>query len=114
MKAIKTELSFGRVTINKDDSIRFSASTPELTDEELGHFRKLSKVIVNAVLEAQDGSEQLLEIKEKIETGKSSSSRLRSVLFLVWEQKGRPSDDFEIWYRQQMERVIDKYKELLD
>ena len=114
MKAIKVELQINRVTIKKDDSIGFSATTPALKDEELTEFRKLSKLIVNALLEPQDGSEQVLEIKEKIETGKSSSSRLRSVLFLVWETKGRPSDDFEIWYRMEMERIIDHYKDKID
>ena len=110
MKAIKVELQINRVTLKKDDSVSFSASTPELTDDELGVFRKISKVLVNAVLEPQVGSHQVLEIKEKIDTGKSPSSRLRSVLFVWWEQSGRPNDDFEIWYRMKMNKLIEDIK----
>ncbi len=114
MKAIKIELQINRVSIKKDDSISFTAKTPELTDEELGVFRKISKVLVNAILEPQGGSTEILEIKEKIETGKSASSRLRSVLFVWWEQLGRPGDDFEVWYRMKMERIIDGVKGKLE
>lgn len=114
MKAIKVELQINRVTLKKDDSVSFNATTPELTDDELGVFRKISKVLVNAILEPQVGSEQVLEIKEKIDTGKSPSSRLRSVLFVLWEQEGRPQQDFEIYYRMRMEKIIDWVKGKLE
>lgn len=113
MNAIKTELQINRVSIKKDDSISFSASTPELTDDELGAFRKLTKTTVNALLEAQEGSEQVLEIKEKIDDGRSPSSRLRAVLFVWWEQLGR-QDDFELFYRSKMETLIEGVKNKLE
>ena len=110
MYAIKTELQIKTVTLNKDDSVSFRASTPELSDSDLSAFRKVSKCLVNAILEPQDGSSGVLEIKEKIETGKSPSSRLRSVIFVWWEQKGKPGDDFEIWYRMKMNKLIEDIK----
>ena len=114
MKAIKLELQIKRVTINKEDSISFSAESPALTDEELGAFRKLSKVVVNALLEPQDGSEGVLEIKERVDGGKTPSQRLRSVLFLRWEQLNRPTGDFDHWYKMAMEKIINEIKEKLD
>lgn len=113
MKAIHTELQIKRVTLNKDDSVSFSAVTPTLSDADLGAFRVVSKVLCNAILEPQIGSTGVLAIKEKIGDGKSPSQRLRSVLFILWEQKGRPQADFEIFYRMKMEDLINVIKNML-
>jgi len=41
--------------------------------------------------------------------GKSPSQRLRAVLFVAWKNNGN-TGDFEAWYSQQMERIIDQVK----
>lgn len=105
MKAIHTELEIGAVTINKDDSVSFRAKTPELTDKDLAAFRKVAKVLVNAVIEPQDGSTGVLHIKEKIGDGKSPSQRLRASIYVWWEQT-KQTDDFEVFYRSTMEKFI--------
>lgn len=113
MRTIKTELIINRVAIKKDDSISFTATTPALTDEELGGFRHLSKVLVNVLMEPQKGGGEVLEIKEKIDDGKSPSARLRSVLFVWFSQLGEPGGDFELFYREKMNMLIEKIKEKL-
>ncbi len=50
-----------------------------------------------------------LPSKEKGE--KSKSQRLRAVMYLVAKQRGV---DTELFYNQQMESLIEKYKEKLD
>lgn len=114
MQAIKVELQIKSVTLNKDDSVSFRAVTPELKDAELSEFRKVSKCLVNALLEPQEGSNQVLEIKEKIEDGKTPHQRLRAVIFIWWEQEGRPMQDFEVFYRMKMEKIIDVVKGKLE
>ncbi len=114
MKALQVELQIKRVTMNEDDSVSFTASTPELQDSELAEFRKLRKVLVNALLEPQEGSDGILEIKEKIDDGKTPSQRLRAAMFIWWEQMGKPNDDFEIFYRMKMEKIIETVKSRLD
>jgi hypothetical protein len=52
--------------------------------------------------------------KTKYDIGKSPSSRLRNVLFLVHKQKGGKKEDFEIFYMNAIERLIDHYKNQLD
>lgn len=113
MKAVHTQLQIKRVGINKDDSVSFTAVTPALSDEELGVFRTMSKVMVNALLEPDGGASSVLEIKEKVDDGKSPSQRLRAVLFIWFEQQGRPGEDFEVFYRMKMNMLIDKIKEKL-
>jgi hypothetical protein len=113
MNAIQIQLQINRVTIQKDDSVSFSASTPALTDTELAAFRSMSKLLVNALLEPQSGSSTVLAIKETV-GGKSPSNRLRSVLFLLWKQTGEPQNDFDTYYRIKMEGIIDAIKVLLE
>lgn len=43
---------------------------------------------------------------------KSPSQRLRSVLYIYWQQT-KNKDDFELFYRRWMERAVDKIKEKL-
>lgn len=49
----------------------------------------------------------------KRDTGQSPSQRLRAVLFVMWQQSGG-NGDFEVYYRQQIERFIDRVKENLN
>lgn len=113
MQAIQTQLQITRVTIKPDDSVTFTAKTPELSDNELVVFRKTAKTLVNALLEPEVGSSDVLKIKKEVD-GKSPSQRLRNVLYVLWEQEGRPQDDFEVYYRMQINKVIDWVKNRLD
>lgn len=45
--------------------------------------------------------------------GQTPSKRLRSVLYVAYKQKER-EQDFEAWYRNQMEAIITKIKETLE
>lgn len=58
----------------------------------------------------------LPELKDEAEQ-KSPSQRLRGVLFLNWEQQSvdyKNKYPFEIYYRGQMEKIIEKLKEKLN
>lgn len=46
-------------------------------------------------------------------TGKTPSQRLRGVLYRVWEQGDRKYD-FPIWYESQLDKIINKYKAILE
>lgn len=44
---------------------------------------------------------------------KSQATRLRAVLYRLWEQKGKQGDS-ELFYNQYMEKIIDSLKEKLN
>jgi len=44
---------------------------------------------------------------------KTPSQRLRGVLYRVFELTGRPKGEFNAWYLNEMERIIDHYKDKL-
>lgn len=60
----------------------------------------------------------------KLETTdtKTPAQRQRGVLYRIWEKEGKPNPSgqkteamaFEIWYRDQMERIIEHFKKRLD
>lgn len=112
MKAIRIQLEINRVSIKKDDSVSFTCSTPAITDEELGVFRDMSKVMVNALLEPIDGSEDIIEVTTAIDE-KSPSQRLRGVLWRLHQQNNEGME-WEMFYRVKMERLIDALKAKLD
>ena len=58
------------------------------------------------------------EYKPSEEEKKSPSQRLRSVLFLLWEERGKKDlfnndCDSDTFYRQMMEKIIEHYKQQL-
>lgn len=44
---------------------------------------------------------------------KSPSTIMRNVLYILWEQKGKPTDTFDEFYRRYMEKIINQIKDLL-
>lgn len=54
-----------------------------------------------------------MEVPEKLaEEEKSQAQRYRGALFIYWQQK-KPTDTFEAFYRQHMEKLINGVKEKL-
>ena len=59
--------------------------------------------------------EDLLSLPEiKLERNeKTSSVRLRSVLFILWKQREKTTETFDEFYKAKMEKIIDRVKETL-
>jgi hypothetical protein len=58
---------------------------------------------------------QIADLPTEVATdsGKTSSKRLRDVLFVLWVQEGKKGD-FETFYRERMEKIIGMIKAKLD
>lgn len=99
-----------------DGSIKLTFSTREMPAEHaagiLEHRRKEGWLLFkDAPFEDAD----IINLPESIPEfhgEKSPSQRLRNVLYRVWEMKGKP-DDFKRWRENEMERIINHYKEKL-
>lgn len=46
--------------------------------------------------------------------GKTPGQRLRAVLYRLWEQKNEGYQDFNLYYRFKMEKLINHFKDKLD
>ena len=52
----------------------------------------------------------------EIDGGKTVSQRLKDVLYVLWKQRqqeGKVTGVYDVFYREQMEKVIDQVKKLL-
>ena len=98
-----------------DRGLELKLSTRELNAAEKAVLFDLHQKEVWVVFKELPINPEDVQVgSERIERGaKTPGQRLRGVLFILWEQSGS-SQDFESWYRTQMETIISKIKEKLD
>ena len=97
----------------QDRTVRLTFDLQEITDpvklaEIVSLNGKFSKVLIsdeNIIKEVSDVVEAL-EVEE--EGRKSESQRLRAVLYRLWEQDNDGIEDFSLFYRSRMDRLIDQ------
>jgi hypothetical protein len=95
-----------------DQSLSFRGVTPELSTAEKVALMNLQNVLCECLLFPKDEKDVEVMRVEKEIIHKSPSQRLRSVIFLGWKQTGEELP-FEVYYAQQMERIIDHLKSKL-
>jgi len=118
-KTVIFEGGVNKVSTLADGSLSINIHTQELNDDSMTRIFALRKKPGMVLISSDSIDQEEIDIVEKFtiehEVGKtkSSSQRLRNVLYRVWEQ-GNQVTDFTIWYEAQMERIINKYKTTLD
>jgi hypothetical protein len=108
--SIKTLKNGGlKITLETQDITTFSA-------EELAEIFKLNdKYVWTAIKEAPIKPDEL-DIKEpplEFKNDKSPSQRLRNALWVYWNES-KPTNDFDSYYKQQMEKIINLVKDKLN
>lgn len=113
MKSIQTQAVITGVRSKVDRSLGISISTPELTTNEKALFMELQGLNIDLLITPrEEANVEVEKIDKEIET-KTSSQRLRAVLFIYWKQSGE-KETFEDFYRKHMEEFIDFVKGKLD
>ena len=103
-----------------DGSLRIQIDTQELPSETMMRIFELRNM-PGMVLVSSDKITQA-EIKavenstsDFLPKNKTHSQRLRAVLFKLWKQEGEPRGfEFDTYYSNTMERLIDHYKTKLE
>ena len=103
----------------KDKTIKLTFETQEPTPEQLisiaKHNQKFGFLAFNEDAFKQTEKEQLSTLESGYEdTGKSKGQRLRSVLFVNWNQDNKGYKNFDEYYNFMMEQIINHYKSKLD
>ncbi|KKR00141.1 MAG: hypothetical protein UT24_C0016G0030 [Candidatus Woesebacteria bacterium GW2011_GWB1_39_12] len=112
MKAIHLKTIITSIRSKVDHSLGLSISTPELTVEESAEFMRLQGIECETLFDPLTTKEPPHEVKSEI-SQKTQSQRLRSVLFILWEQRGKKGT-FEDFYRDRMEEIINAIKNKFD
>lgn len=102
-----------RVAYLKDGGVSLGFSTNELSDEEKVIASKFFQKFGYVLFSESTITDKDIPKGDASDESKSPSQRLRAVLFILWRQEN-PKEDFESFYRQQMERAIGRVKKLLD
>lgn len=118
MKPIILNTILGRASTKSDGSLSLNFSTSEMSPEETTVLFKLCRINLRMQLTPiGEAVEPPVEVKTDIQT-KTPSARLRGVLFVLYKQlDGRSlmkGKSFELFYSEQMNRVIDDYKSQLE
>ena len=118
-KSVVFEGGVNKVSTLSDGSLSINIHTQELPDDTMMKIFNLRKKPGMVMISSDSISQEEVKLVEEytsefdVGKGKTPSQRLRSVLYVVWEQ-GDQKYDFPIWYETQMERIINKSKIITD
>ena len=93
-----------KISTMKDGGVKIVLYTAALGPQQLAELM----INVNKEIVSVDVAEDNAETKSK-------STRMRNVLYRVWESKKKDQfETFELYYNHIMEKLIDQYKNLID
>ena len=117
-----------KVSTLADGSLRVYVGTPELSSETMVSVFSLIKKPGFVLISANAINQDQIDAVEKATTNaefseKTPSQRMRGVLYKLWE-KTQPKTmngdgvmeyvDFDLFYKRQMNKIIDHFKSKLD
>ena len=117
-----------KVSTLADGSLRIYVGTPELSNETMVNVFNLIKKPGYVLVSANAINQDQIDAVEKATTNaefseKTPSQRMRGVLYKLWE-KTQPKTmngdgvmeyvDFDLFYKRQMNKIIDHFKSKLD
>ena len=117
-----------KVSTLADGSLRVYVGTPELSSETMVSVFSLIKKPGFVLISANAINQDQIDAVEKATTNaefseKTPSQRMRGVLYRLWE-KTQPKNmngdgvmeyvDFDLFYKRQMNKIIDHFKTKLD
>lgn len=99
----------------KDGSVSVTIETNELSPSKAGELFSLRKKVAMMYLSpkevvTQKEMSQIDEINADMPRGKTPSSRMRNVMFLLWKQEPEGYKDFALYYQSKMEIYIESLK----
>ena len=100
-----------------DRSFRVKLSTPELLPDEAAQLFRFANNECQALFSDQEAAQKDLTPfvnKGLPSKSKTPSQRLRNTIFVYSQATGVKREDFESFYDQQMEKIINWYKARLD
>lgn len=106
------------IATRKDKTLKVTIGTQELNPAQATDVFSLNQQFCYIGLKAEpfskNESELLDSLKSDLEHQKTPSQRLRSILYVCYEQDNKGYKDFGTFYATEMERIIEHYKTKLD
>lgn len=109
------------VSTRKDRTVKVVIGTQELTPNNAATIFALQNKLASVAIADKDLTETEIETLrqskydlEDVPNGKTPSQRLRGVFYRMWEQDNKGYNDFNLYYINRMENLIEHYKQKLD
>lgn len=103
------------VSAKKDSTLTIRLGTQELSPNDTAEiFKFANKQIWVGLAETAITRLDVPTKVDELDGGKSTSERLRSVLYVYWNTKTDKTKDFESFKRDYFEKIIDNIKSKLD
>ena len=112
-KTFSAPAILSRVAYLKDGGVSLGFSTNELTDEEKVIASKFYQKFGYVLFSESTITDKDIPKASATDESKSPSQRLRAALFVLWKQRGE-KQDFEVFYRDKMEKFLDQVKSRLE
>ena len=112
---LKVPSTIHKIETMSDGGLKLTVYTQELDPTDEAEVMKLKRqlgMFVFSVTE-QIKESDIPDVKVEFANDKTPSQRLRNVLFRAWEQDNGGYKDFELYYRNKIEKFIDFVKEKL-
>jgi hypothetical protein len=106
-----------RIAYLKDGGLSLGFATNELSDEDKVIASRFHQKFGWVCFKENQFVEEDLPTTDATDEQKSPAQRLRAALFVLWKQQTdgqETKEEFEYFYRRQMERAINRVKKLLD
>ena len=102
------------VSMTHDRGLRLGFATNEMTAPEKQAAMEMHDDFGYLIFKPNQIDVKDIPVEDCEDKNKTPSKRLRGVLFKLFIQEGGQKKDFEPWYRDRMERLIDQIKARLD
>ena len=113
MKTIQVQTNITSISSRSDRSLRLSVVTPELSTEERLLYIDLQGLNLDTYFKPLDYKTENIKIDKEVGE-KSPSKRLRDRMWVYYNQRFPDLNDFEGWYRNQLEKIGQNYLDKLD
>ncbi|MDD5065191.1 MAG: hypothetical protein PHQ35_10605 [Phycisphaerae bacterium] len=113
---LKVPATISKITTMCDGGLRLQVDTQEIAPEDAAEVMELrNKLGVFVFAEETINAKDLENLpKVELEEGeKAPSARLRAALYVYWDQH-KIAEQFDLFYRRQMEKFITTVKEKLN
>ncbi len=106
------------IASRKDKTVKLTIGTQELSPQQAAEIFSLNQSFCYFAVKPEnftkDESDAIENLKTELDTAKTPSQRLRSVLYMNYLQDPKGYSDFGNFYLAEIEKIIDHFKRKLE
>jgi len=104
---------FTRFGSRSDGSASLAFTTQEIGGEQFAELKEHQNLFGHIMFKENEITEEDIPTEHAEKTSKTPSQRLRATIFILWSQTGK-NGNYEAFYAEKMEKLIDIVKAKLD